>query len=168
MSEGAPQIAFVAAVARNGIIGRDNKLPWRLKADLAHFKATTMGHPILMGRKTWESLGRPLPGRRNLVVTRDADYAAPGAEVFSDIDAALQAAAGSAKVCVIGGAELFRQLMDRVDLLVLTEVQADVPGDVYFPAYERSKFVETRRESHPADAHNEYPFDFVELRRKRL
>ena len=166
MSEGAPQIVFVVAVARNGVIGRDNKLPWRLKADLAHFKATTMGRPILMGRKTWESLGRPLPGRRNLVVTRDADYAAPGAEVFSDIDTALHAV-GSDKVCVIGGAELFRQLMDRVDLLVLTEVQADVPGDVYFPEYDRGEFVETRRESHPADPQNEYPFDFVELRRKR-
>ena len=165
MSTDSPRIVFVVAVARNGVIGRENKLPWRLKADLAHFRATTMGHPILMGRKTWESLGRPLPGRRNLVVTRDPGYVASGAEVFSRINAAVQAADGE-KLCVIGGAELFRQLMDRVDVLVLTEVHADVPGDVYFPSFNRDDFVETSRESHAADAQNEFPYDFVELRRR--
>ena len=158
------EIVFVVAVAQNGVIGRDNSLPWRLKADLAHFKATTLGHPVLMGRKTWESLGRPLPGRRNLVVTRDTDYVATGAEVFASIDAAL-AAAGNAKVCVIGGAEIYRQLLDRADVLVLTEVRADVEGDAFFPAFDRSRFVEVRREAHAADADNEYPFDFVEYRR---
>lgn len=165
MSAREPKIIFVVAVARNGVIGRENRLPWRLKADLAHFRATTLGHPILMGRKTWESLGRPLPGRRNLVVTRNIAYPAPGAEVFSDIDAALEAV-GNGKVFVIGGAELFRQLFDRVDVLVLTEVLADVSGDVYFPTFDRRDFTEERRESHPADRENEYAFDFVELRRK--
>ncbi|MDT3670757.1 MAG: dihydrofolate reductase [Aromatoleum sp.] len=165
MSARHPEIIFVVAVARNGVIGRENQLPWRLKADLAHFKATTLGHPILMGRKTWESLGRPLPGRRNLVVTRNTAYPAPGAEVFPDIDAALEAV-GTGKVYVIGGAELFRQLLDRVDVLVLTEVLADVSGDVYFPTFDRGAFTEERRESHPADSENEYPVDFVELRRK--
>lgn len=163
MSE--PEIVFVVAVARNGVIGHENRLPWRLKADLAHFKATTLGHPILMGRKTWESLGRPLPGRRNLVVTRNMNYQAPGAEVFRDTDAAL-GAVGSGKIFVIGGAELFRQLFDRVRVLVLTEVGAEVSGDVFFPIFDREDFSETRRESHPADAENEYPFDFVELIRK--
>lgn len=165
MSARQPEIIFVVAVARNGVIGRENRLPWRLKADLAHFKATTLGYPILMGRKTWDSLGRPLPGRRNLVVTRNKDYAAGGAEVFPDVNAALEAVR-SDKVFVIGGAELFRQLLDRVDVLVLTEVCADVPGDVFFPTFDREDFVETRRESHPADDENEYPFNFVELRRK--
>lgn len=158
------EIVFVVAVAQNGVIGRDNALPWRLKADLAHFKATTLGHPVLMGRKTWESLGRPLPGRRNLVVTRDTDYVATGAEVFASIDAAL-AAAGNGKVCVIGGAEIYRQLLDRADALVLTEVRADVEGDAFFPAFDRSRFIEVRREAHAADADNEHPFDFVEYRR---
>lgn len=165
MSAREPEIIFVVAVARNGVIGRENRLPWRLRADLAHFKATTLGHPILMGRKTWESLGRPLAGRRNLVVTRHTAYPAQGAEVFPEIDAALEAV-GRDKVFVIGGAELFRQLFDRVDVLILTEVAADVPGDVFFPTFDRGDFTETRRESHPADSENEYPFDFVELRRK--
>ena len=159
-----PEIIFVVAVAHSGVIGRENKLPWRLKKDLAHFKATTLGHPILMGRKTWESLGRPLPGRRNLVVTRNESYRADGAEVFPSVDAALGVVNGE-KVFVIGGAEIFRQLLDRADVFVLTEVHADVAGDVYFPAFDRSAFVETARESHPADADNEFPFDFVELRR---
>lgn len=160
-----PEVIFVVAVARNGVIGRDNKLPWRLKADLAHFRATTMGRPILMGRKTWESLGRPLPGRRNVVVTRNAGYVAPGAEVFDGIDAALAAVDGD-QVCVIGGEQLYRQMRDRVDTLVVTEVQAEVPGDAFFPPLEWERFVETRREHHDADAHNEFPFDFVEYRRR--
>lgn len=158
------EVVLIAAVARNGVIGRDNTLPWRLKADLAHFKATTLGHPVLMGRKTWESLGRPLPGRRNLVVTRDTAYAATGAEVFADLDSAL-AAAGQGKLFVIGGAEIYRQLLARADALVLTEVRADVTGDAFFPTFERSHFVECRRETHVADADNDYPFDFVEYRR---
>lgn len=165
MSEHEPKIVFVVAVARNGVIGRENKLPWRLKRDLAHFKATTLGHPILMGRRTWDSLGRALPGRRNLVVTRDDSYRADGPEIFRSIDAAL-AAVRDGTVFVIGGAEIFRQLLDRADAIVLTEVHADVPGDVHFPAFDRAAFVETRRESHPADADNEYPFAFVELRRR--
>ena len=118
---GKTEIILIAAVAENGVIGRDNALPWRLKADLAHFKATTSGHPVLMGRKTWESLGRPLPGRRNLVVTRDPAYSASGAEVFVSPEAAL-AAAGATKVFVIGGAEIYRQLLGRADVLMLTEV----------------------------------------------
>lgn len=165
MSGHRPEIIFVVAVARNGVIGRGNGLPWRLKKDLAHFKATTLGHPILMGRKTWESLGRALPGRRNLVVTSAGAYRADGAEVFSSVDAAL-GAVNTGKVFVIGGAEIFRQLLDRADALVLTEVHAEVAGDVHFPAWDRSVFVETTRESHPADADNEFPFDFVELRRR--
>lgn len=164
MSKGAPQVVLIAAVARNGVIGRDNTLPWRLKADLAHFKATTTGYPVLMGRKTWESLGRPLPGRRNLVITRNEDYAAAGAEVFTSPEEAVEAA-GSQQVFVIGGAELYRQLLDRADALILTEVQAEPEGDAHFPAFDRARFIETKREHHPADADNEHPFDFVEYRR---
>ena len=161
-----PEIITVAAVARNGVIGRDNGLPWRLKADLQHFRALTMGHPILMGRKTWESLGRPLPGRRNLVVTRDAAYRQEGAEVFTDPEAAIAAAAGAERLFVIGGAQLYTTLFPRADRLELTEVWADVPGDAHFPLFDRSDFIEERRDARTADADNEFDFDFVEYRRR--
>ncbi|MBA4742632.1 MAG: dihydrofolate reductase [Azoarcus sp.] len=165
MSE-KPEIVLVAAVARNGVIGRDNGLPWRLKSDLAHFKRTTLGHPIVMGRKTWESLGRPLPGRRNIVVTRNAQYRADGAEVFTDVDAAIATAgAGAGTICVIGGAELYRHLLGRADRLVLTEVAAQIEGDAHFPHFDREAFVEVSREQYRADADNEYDFAFVEYRR---
>lgn len=160
-----PEITLIAAVARNGVIGRENTLPWRLKADLAHFKRSTLGHPIVMGRKTWESLGRPLPGRRNLVVTRNARYVAEGAEVFTDPQAAI-AAAGADTVYVIGGAELYRQLLDQADRLVLTEVAADVEGDAHFPGFDRSAFEEVAREAHTADTDNEHDYAFVEYRRR--
>src|SRR5690606_22370554 len=134
-------------------------LPWRLKSDLAHFKRITLGHPIVMGRKTWESLGRPLPGRRNIVVTRNAQYRADGAEVFTDVDTAI-AAAGTGTICVIGGAELYRHLLDRADRLVLTEVAAEVAGDAHFPDFDRETFVEASREQHRADADNEHDYAF--------
>jgi dihydrofolate reductase len=161
-----PEIVLIAAVARNGVIGRDNALPWRLKADLARFRAHTLGHPVLMGRKTWESLGKPLPGRRNLVLTRQPGYTAAGAEVFASADAALAAAAEAAKVFVIGGAEIYRALLSRADILLLTEVAAEVTGDARFPVVDRARFRETSRTPCPADADNEYAFDFVEYRRE--
>ena len=161
-----PEIIIVAAVARNGVIGRDNGLPWRLKADLQHFRTLTMGHPILMGRRTWESLGRPLPGRRNLVVTRDAAYRTEGAEAFTDPEAAIAAAAGAERLFVIGGAQLYTTLFPRADRLELTEVWADVPGDAHFPLFDRSDFIEERRDARTADADNEFDFDFVEYRRR--
>ncbi|KON82213.1 dihydrofolate reductase [Azoarcus sp. PA01] len=165
MSASKGQVIIIAATARNGVIGRDNQLPWRLKADLARFKETTIGHPVLMGRKTWESLRRPLPARRNLVVTHDRSYSAAGAEVFPDPEAALEVARDET-VFVIGGAELYRRLLDRADALLITEVHADVAGDAHFPAFDRGDFDEVRRERHDADAHNEFSFDFVEYRRK--
>lgn len=160
---GSLEVILIAAVARNGVIGRENALPWRLKADLAHFKARTMGHPVLMGRKTWESLGRPLPGRRNLVLTRDAGYCAEGAEVFTSLDCALGATTG--KLFVIGGAEIYRAALHRADVLDLTEVDAEVDGDAFFPEFDRSAFREVSREHRAADAENEFGFDFAEYRR---
>lgn len=159
------EIVLVAAQAKNRVIGRDNGLPWRLKADLAHFKRVTMGHPIVMGRKTWESLGRPLPGRRNLVVTRNPDYVAGGAEVFTTPQAAISAA-GADTVCVIGGAELYRQLLAVADRLVLTEIDAEIDGDAHFPNFDRADFIEISREAHRADADNEHDYAFVEYRRR--
>ncbi|WEN41635.1 Dihydrofolate reductase type 3 [Thauera sp. GDN1] len=161
-----PEIVIVAALARNGVIGRDNDLPWRLKADLQHFRALTMGHPILMGRNTWESLGRPLPGRRNMVVSRDPQFRADGAEVFASPEAAIAAAAGAERIFVIGGAQLYAKLLAHAERLVLTEVWADVEGDAHFPMLDRDDFIEERRDSRQADADNEFDFDFVEYRRR--
>ena len=160
------EIIFIAAMAKNRTIGLDNTLPWRLKADLAHFKRMTTGHPILMGRKTWESLGRPLPGRRNLVVTRNPHYAAEGAEVFTHPQEAI-AAVDASTVFVIGGAELYTQMLGQADRLVLTEINAEVVGDAHFPRFSKEDFVETSREKHPADDDNEFAYDFVEYRRHK-
>jgi dihydrofolate reductase len=160
-----PEIILIAAVARNGIIGRDNALPWRLKADLTHFRAVTMGNPVLMGRKTWESLAKPLPGRRNLVLTRQPGYQAQGAEVFVSLDEALVAIEDAARVFVIGGAEIYRILLQKADILLLSEVAADVAGDACFPDFDRTQFRETSRTTHIADADNEYTVDFVKYQR---
>jgi dihydrofolate reductase len=162
----APQVELVVAVARNGVIGRGNALPWRLPADLAHFKRTTLGHPILMGRRTWESIGRPLPGRTNLVLTRDPGFAAPGAGVVHSVEAAL-ALAGPGPLMVIGGAELYRACLPRAGVLHLTTVEADVEGDVHFPQWHRSDWRETWREAHDADERNELPYTFLRFERVR-
>lgn len=162
-----PEIVLIAAVAHNGVIGRDNALPWRLKADLAHFRAVTMGHPVLMGRKTWESLAKPLPGRRNIVLTRQTGYKAQGAEVFSSPAQALAALTDAARVFVIGGAEIYRLLLQKADSLILSEVAADVAGDACFPDFDRANFQEISRATRSADADNEYAVDFVEYRRIR-
>jgi dihydrofolate reductase len=159
------EIILIAAVARNGVIGRDNALPWRLKADLAHFRAVTMGHPVLMGRKTWESLAKPLPGRRNLVLTRQPGYKAQGAEVFVSVDEALDVLKETGRVFVIGGSEIYRILLQKADILLLSEIAADVTGDARFPDFDRALFREASRTTHPADADNEYAVDFVEYRR---
>ena len=140
-----PRISLIAAVGRNGVLGRDNALIWRLPGDLAHFKRTTLGHPVLMGRRTWESLGRPLPGRRNLVVSRDPHFQAPGAEVCASFDAALQRCAGSDEVFVIGGAQLYAAALPRAQRLWLTEVHARADGDAFFPSWDRRAYLERSR-----------------------
>jgi dihydrofolate reductase len=154
-----PRIYLVAAVAANGIIGVNGQLPWRLPEDLQHFKRLTMGHPILMGRKTWESLKGPLPGRDNIVITRQPGYDAPGAAVASSLQAALALCVGEAVVFVIGGAGLFAESMPIADGLVMTEIYRDFGGDTRFPEYDRSRWKETQRERHvTADG---MKFDFV-------
>lgn len=165
MSE-RPELIIIAAVARNRVIGRDNGLPWRLRADLKHFRAVTLGHALLMGRKTWESLGRPLPGRRNLVISRNLGFHAEGAEAFPSAEAAIATVAGGEKLFVIGGADVYRQLIPCADRLLLTEVWADVPGDAHFPPIDSMEFIEVRREPHEADEENEHDFDFVEYCRR--
>lgn len=160
-------LTLIAAVARNGVIGIDNRLPWRLPADLKHFKALTLGHAVIMGRKTWESLPsgfRPLPERRNIVVTRDGAYQAAGAVIVSSLPAAL-AAANSDQAFVVGGAELYTAALPLADRLQLTEIDASFEGDTWFPAIDRSQWHETGRETH----HGETGFDyaFVTYQRKQ-
>lgn len=156
---GAPRIYLLAAVARNGVIGKDNRLPWHLPEDLKHFKRLTMGHPIIMGRKTWESLGKALPGRENIVVSRQPGYDAPGAAVASSLEGALALCAGESVAFVIGGHRLFVDSLPLAAGLVLTEIQRDFEGDVTFPEFDRSQWRETQREAHAAA--DGMRFDFV-------
>jgi dihydrofolate reductase len=153
------RVDLVAAVAANGIIGKNGKLPWHLPEDLQHFKRVTMGHPVIMGRRTWESLKAPLPGRENIVVTRQAGYEAPGAAVASSLEAALALCAGESVACVIGGEDLFRESLPLASRLVMTEIKQDFSGDTWFPEYDRSQWKEARREAHAAA--NGTRFDFV-------
>ena len=154
-----PKIYLVAAVASNGVIGRNGQLPWHLPEDLQHFKRLTLGHPVIMGRRTWESLGRALPGRDNIVVTRTPGYEAPGAAVASSLEAALALCAGESVVFVIGGQQLFADSLPIAAGLVLTEIHRDYEGDSWFPQYDRSRWRETQRERHMAPDGTK--FDFV-------
>jgi dihydrofolate reductase len=166
------KIVFVAAIGENGVIGRDNALPWRLKSDLKHFRALTIDKPVVMGRKTFESLGKPLTRRTNIVVSTKRDYAARGAVVTNDITAALAVARGDAlrrsvgEIMVIGGSSLFAELMPRADRLDITHVHAAPAGDVYFSAIDLSAWGETSRIEHPAGPDDDFPFATVTYVRK--
>ncbi|MBI5786315.1 MAG: dihydrofolate reductase [Rhodocyclales bacterium] len=153
-----PRLTLIAAVARNGVIGRDNQLPWKLTEDLKHFKALTMGHPMIMGRKTWESLPGKLPGRLHIVVTRNPAYVAEGATVVASLHAAVTSAGETDEVFVIGGAELYAQAFEFADRLQLTELDADYEGDAHFPNWDRSQWRETARESHRTESDIGYAF----------
>ncbi|WP_420137828.1 dihydrofolate reductase [Sphingomonas sp.] len=158
-----PEITLILARADNGVIGRDGGLPWRIPADLKHFKALTAGKPMIMGRRTFESLPGLLPGRRHIVLTRDPTWQADGAEVAHDVDGAIALAGGDA-VSVIGGAEIYALFLDRADRIELTEVHADVPGDAHVPPFDPSHWHETAREQH-ASADGAPAFSFVTLER---
>jgi dihydrofolate reductase len=140
------RVSLVAALAKNRVIGAGNALPWRLPEDLWHFKTLTMGHAIIMGRKTFESIGRPLPGRTNIVVTRSPAFAAPGCTIVNSPAAALAACRGSDEVFVIGGAELYRALLDRTDWMHLTEIDRNFEGDAWFPEFDRQQWQEISRQ----------------------
>ena len=161
------EIALIAAVARNGAIGLGNDLIFREAADQKHFRETTLGHPVLMGRKTWDSLPprfRPLPGRRNLVISRNTAFEAPGADMVHDLDQALNRVQDAQRIFVIGGAQLYALALPRAQLLVLTEVQAELDGDTFFPAWERSQFEEVDSQSAATAAG--VPYRFVTYRRR--
>jgi len=161
------RIALVAAVAHGGVIGRAGTIPWRIPEDMARFRELTTGQPVVMGRKTWDSLPdrfRPLPGRRNVVVTRNAAWRAEGVERAESLDDALRLVDGAERVFVIGGGELYAQALPLADELLLTEIDADMDGDSFFPAWERSAFEEMSRERHVAE--NGTPYAFVTYLRR--
>lgn len=159
------EIVLIAALAKNRVIGIDNKLPWRLPDDLQHFKKLTLGHSIVMGRKTWESLPGVLPDRRHIVITRDRDYAPANAEVVHSIEEAIALVPEQQPVFIVGGANLYQQLLGRADRMELTLVDAELQGDAFFPEWDEQQWQELSREHHAADERHEYAFDFIQLQR---
>jgi dihydrofolate reductase len=165
-------ILIVAAVAENGVIGRGNALPWRLKSDMQHFRALTMGKPVVMGRKTYLSIGKPLKGRTTIVVSRDRDFAAPGIVVAPSLDAALAAARGDAlrrnadTIVVAGGAEIYAQAMPLATQLAITHVHTQIDGDAHFPAIDPNEWRESARSEHAPAAEDESAFAFVTYQRE--
>jgi dihydrofolate reductase len=157
-------LSLIVAYAQNRTIGRDNTLPWKLAGDLAHFKRTTLGHPIIMGRKTWDSLGRPLPGRRNIVISRDRTKAAAGAEFVASLDEALERLAPNEDAYIIGGAQIYQQALAHANHVVATEVQAIVEGDAFFTALDPKEWKEVSRLSHPPE--NGLAYDIVQYDRR--
>ncbi len=155
-----PVLTLIAALARNGTIGRDNTLPWRIPEDLQRFKALTLGHPVIMGRKTWDSLGRPLPGRLNIVISRDPMYLATGATVATSLPQAMTLATAQApeEIFIIGGAEIYRLALPLAQRMQLTQIDADVEGDAHFPPFDRTHWCETLREARQTDDGLRYAF----------
>ncbi|HTT09788.1 MAG TPA: dihydrofolate reductase [Burkholderiaceae bacterium] len=162
----SPRLTLIVARARNGAIGRAGTLPWRLPEDLAHFKRTTMGHPIIMGRRTWTSIGRALPGRRSIVVSRNAAFHASGAEVVASLDAALELTGGMPEVFVIGGAELFRDAAPRAQRMIVTQIDADFDGDTFFPQPDPGEWAVVDREPHAPTAARPFALEFITYDRR--
>lgn len=156
----------IVAVAENDVIGRGNQLPWHLPADLRRFKALTMGKPMIMGRKTFDSIGRPLPGRTSIVVSRQPTLSIAGCIVVGSLSEAIAAAGQAPEITLIGGAELFRQALPSIDVIHLTRVHAQVPGDVFFPPLVPAQWRSTLLARHAADENHAYAFSFMELRRE--
>jgi len=159
-----PAISMIVARSRNHVIGRDNQMPWKISADLQFFKRATMGHPVIMGRKTWESIGRPLPGRRNIVVSRNADFQLSGAELAGSLDEALDRLSDFSRVFVIGGEQLFKQSFDKADRLYITEIDLDIEGgDTFFEVPNESAWQEIER---TPGSEGDISFSFITLERK--
>jgi dihydrofolate reductase len=161
-------VSLIVAVGLKDEIGKAGKMPWHLPEDLKHFKRNTLGKPVLMGRKTLEAIGRPLPERRNLVLTRDAAFHAPGCEMVTSLDAAIAAVGAVPELMVIGGGEIYRLAWSRADRVYVTRIQADVEGaDTFFPKLEAKQWREASREDHRADAKNPYDYSFITYERLR-
>ena len=158
-------ISLIVAASTNNVIGAKGNLPWRLSSDLKRFKALTMGKPIVMGRRTYESIGRPLPGRQNIVVTRNPDFVADGCDVVSSVDAAIQAASDAEEIMIIGGSHIYEAFLPRAHRIYLTRVQAEVEGDAFLPEFNSNDWQETDIEKHNADESNDYDVIFSILER---
>ena len=165
MPAGQPCICVIAALAANRTIGKDNALPWRLPADLKHFKELTLGHPVVMGRKTHESIGKPLPGRRNLVISRNRGYSARGCDMVHSLDEAIAACLGTQVIFVIGGAELYREALLRAHRLEFTEIHAAFEGDAVFPEFRMNEWREVGREIHGDETGIPFRYDFARYER---
>ena len=157
-------ISIIAAIGKNNIIGVDNKLPWKLSADLKRFKAITSRKPVIMGRKTFESIGKPLPNRINIIITRDKNYKADGCIVVNSPEQALNAAKGSEEIIIIGGEQIFKMFLPKADKMYLTFIDKDFEGDAYFPEYIENEWKEIFRENH---IDNDLRYSFVDLERKK-
>lgn len=158
-------IEFVVAMSENRVIGRKNDLPWRLPKDLKHFKATTLGHAILMGRKTYESIGRPLPDRTNIILTSDPGYVAPGCHVVSSVEEALEMSEAFDRFMVVGGAKVYEQFLPYVEIIHMTIVHQTIEGDAFFPELDPNEWDERTLEQHPQDSKHEHAFSFKCLHR---
>lgn len=158
-----PLISLIAAMANNRVIGKDNQMPWHLPADLGHFKAVTLGKPIIMGRKTYESIGRPLPGRKNIVLSRDGNCKIEGCECVTSLEEALSLVSGVNEVMIIGGGYLYEQTLTQANRLYLTFIDLNVDGDTHFPEYEHLRLREIKREKHLKDEKNPYNYQFVDF-----
>lgn len=159
-------ISIIAAMADNRVIGIDNRLPWNLPADMKWFRQQTTGKPVLMGRKTYDSIGKPLPGRRNIIISRDARLVLEGCEVFNSVETALKNCGDVTEVMIIGGASFYEQMLPRAQRLYLTLVHAKVEGDAHFPVIDFSVWREIERTDHTADAANRFNYSFVILERQ--
>lgn len=161
-----PLVSLLVAVTENGVIGRDHGMPWHLPDDLKHFRALTLGKPVLMGRKTFESIGRPLPGRDTLVLTRATDWTDPGVTVVPDLDAALRAAGSAPELVVAGGAQVYALALPRATRIYLTRIHAVIEGDTRLPDIDLTSWRETSRELHPIDARHAHAMSFITLERR--
>jgi dihydrofolate reductase len=156
-------ISLIVAASENDVIGKDKKLPWSLPDDMKHFRVLTQGHPVIMGRKTYESIGHALPNRRNIVITRQADFQLPDAEVAPSVDAALKLVGddSSAEAFVIGGGEIYKQMIEEADRIYMTRVHTTIDGDAFFPTIDSSVWKELSKEEHPKDEKHLFPFSFI-------
>ena len=158
-----PIISLIAAMANNRVIGKNNQMPWHLPADLGHFKAVTLGKPVIMGRKTYESIGRPLPGRRNIVISRNSGYTIEGCETAVSLEDAMKLVNGVNELMIIGGGHLYSQALLLADRLYLTFIDLDVDGDTQFPEFEHLNLTEVKREKYLKDEKNPYDYQFVDF-----
>ena len=160
-------LSIIVAVSENNVVGKENKLPWKLSADLRRLKSLTMGHHIIMGRKTWESLGRPLPGRINVIITSDKNYIAEGGVVVHSLKEAQTVSSFDDEIFIFGGGKIFKEAMPLVQKIYMTKVHSIIEGDIYFPVINMKEWNETAREDYKADEKNQYDYSFVILERRK-